>query len=119
MPFGIWENCKILSLLVRKSLVEGRIESVKILAVQMILGDADGVGKALIVNDLALTQILDGIADVGIVAQAQNVVVGHSRLLLCYYHVFATKLSLAKFRKILMLQGISALLELTIFQKFQ
>ena len=66
--------------------------------------------EALIVHDLALAEIFDGIAYVGIIRQTQNVVIGHARLLLCYYHVFATKLSIAKVRKILVLQGITALL---------
>ena len=75
--------------------------------------------EALIMNQLSLTEELDGVLDVGVVDHTKQVVVGGSCLLLCYYHVFATKLSLAKARKILMFQGISALLELTIFQKFQ
>ena len=49
----------------------------------MILRDADGVGEALIVYHLALAEIFDRIADVGIVCQTQNVVVGDARLLLC------------------------------------
>ena len=47
-------------------------------------------------HKLALTQILDRLTHVGIVYHTQNIVVGHARLLLCYYHVFATKLSLVK-----------------------
>ena len=65
----------------------------------MILSDADAVGEALIVNYLALAEEFYRIANVGIVGEAQNVVIGRARLLLCYYHVFATKLSLAKVRK--------------------
>ena len=76
----------------------------------MILRDADGVGEALIVNDLALAQIFDGIANVGIVGQTQDIVVGDACLLLCYYHVFATKSWCVKVRKILILQGFTALL---------
>ena len=52
---------------------------------------------------------------VGIVGKAKNIVVGRARLLLCYYHVFATKSWCVKVRKILILQGITALLKLTIF----
>ena len=85
----------------------------------MILGDADGVAEALVVHDLTGAKEFDGIADVGVIGEAENVVVGGARLLLCYYHVFATKITFAKVRKILILQGISALFELTIFQKFQ
>ena len=75
----------------------------------MLLRAAKGITEALVVHDLAFTQILDRIAHVGIVHEAQNVVVGGASLLLCYYHVFATKLSLAKVRKILILQGVTAL----------
>ena len=70
-------------------------------------------------NDLALAQILDRIAHIGVVTQPQDIIVGYTSLLLCYYHVFATKLSLAKVRKILIFQGLSALLGEPVFQKFQ
>ena len=49
----------------------------------MILGDAEGIGEPLVMHDLPLTQELDGLADVGIVAEAEDVVVGDSCLLLC------------------------------------
>ena len=75
----------------------------------MVLGDPNGVTESLIMHQLTLSKELDGIPHVGIVGQAQDVVVGRSRFLLCYYHVFATKLSLAKARKILILQGVTAL----------
>ena len=59
------------------------------------LGNADGVAEALIMHDLALTQILDGIADVGIINKTKYIVIRRACLLLCYYHVFATTLSVA------------------------
>ena len=34
-------------------------------------------------DDLSLTEIFDDVADVGIVAQAEDIVVGHARLLFC------------------------------------
>ena len=61
-------------------------------------------------HDLALAEIFERLADVGVVDKADKIVVGHSRLLFCYYHVFATKLSLAKVRKFLISQGVTALL---------
>ena len=70
-------------------------------------------------HNLALAEELNYVVYVGIVGETKNVVVSDARLLLCYYHVFATKLSLAKVRKILIFQGFSALLALPIFQKFQ
>ncbi len=99
--------------------IKRRIDRIEILAVEMILRDAKGIAKALIMHDLALAQIFDGIAHIRIVAQAKDIVVGHARLLLCYYHVFATFFDFQKPRKILIFQGFSALLELPIFQKFQ
>ena len=47
-----------------------------------LLDTTQAIGEALVVNDLALAQELDGIAHVGVVRQTQNVVVGHARLLL-------------------------------------
>ena len=81
----------------------------------MVLRDAERVAEALIVHNLALAQEFDRVADVGIVDKTQDVVVGRTRLLLCYYHVFATKSWCVKVRKILIFQGGSVLLKLTIF----
>ena len=50
-------------------------------------------------NDFAFAEVFDGIADVGVIHKAENVVVGYACLLLCYYHVFATKSCLVKVRK--------------------
>ena len=75
----------------------------------MILRDTQGIAEALEVDDLAGSEEFDGFLYIGIVAKTENVIIGRSRLLFCYYHVFATKLSLAKVRKILILQGMSAL----------
>ena len=85
----------------------------------MILSYADAVAEALIVHDLALAEEFYRIANVGVVGEAQNVVIGRARLLLCYYHVFATFWGCQKTRKILIFQGFSALLKSPIFQKFQ
>ena len=85
----------------------------------MILRDTDGVAEPLIVHDLALAEEFDRLLDVGIVNHTQDVVIGYASLLLCYYHVFATFLGCQKTRKILIFQGFSVLLKLTIFQKFQ
>ena len=64
-------------------LVKAGIDGVEILTVKMILRDAEGVAKPLIMDDLSLAEIFDDVADVGIVAQAEDIVVGHTRLLLC------------------------------------
>ena len=63
--------------------VKARICRVEILRVQALLRVTEGVGEALIVHHLALTQEFYNVVDVGVVGQPQNVVVGYSCLLLC------------------------------------
>ena len=101
------------------ALVKGRVAGVEILAVKIILRYTNGVGEALIVNYFSCAQEFYYIVYVGVVGKAKDVVVGCSSLLFCYYHVFATFWGCQKTRKILIFQGLSALLKLTIFQKFQ
>ena len=105
--------------IIRAIFIERRVARVEIFTVKIILRYANGIGKALIVNYFSCAQEFYYVIDVGIVGKTQNVVIGRTSFLFCYYHVFATKLSLAKVRKILIFQGVSALLKLTIFQKFQ
>ena len=61
----------------------------------MILRTAERISEALVVHDLAGAQKTQGVADIGIVDQAQKVVVGDSCLLLCCYRSRATKSTLA------------------------
>ncbi len=97
-PLHFWK-----SVLFLPALVEGGIDGVEIAGVHVLLRNAECITETLIVHKLALAQVAQRIADIGIVAQTDQVVVGDTRLLLCYYHVFATKLSLIKVRKILIL----------------
>ena len=69
--------------------VKGRVVSVEIFGIQIVLRDAEGVTEALIMHKLALAQKFDGLAHVGIVAKAQDVVIGRARLLLCCYRAKA------------------------------
>ena len=64
-------------------LIEARIISVKVLVIEVILNDTQRVTEALEVHDLAFAQELDGIGNVGIVAESKDVVIGLARLLLC------------------------------------
>lgn len=64
-------------------LVEAGVEGVEVLLVELILCDAEALAEALVVDDLALAQELDGLADIGIVDQPQDIVVGRARLLFC------------------------------------
>ncbi len=56
----------------------------------MLLIVVEKFAEALEVNNLALTEELDDLVDVGIVAQAENIVVGCAGFLLCRCFVSAT-----------------------------
>ena len=99
--------------------IKARIHRIKVFAVKPILRDAQRIAKPLIVHDLTLAEVFERLANVGVIDETDEVVVSHARFLLCYYHVFATKSSLVKVRKVLIFQGFSVLLALLIFQKFQ
>ena len=62
--------------------IKGGVAGVEVFGVEVILRDAEGVGKALIMHDLALAEEFDHVVDVGVVGQAQDIVVGRARLLL-------------------------------------
>ena len=51
----------------------------------MLLSPSEGIAESLIMNDLTLAQILDGIAHIGIVNETKDVVVGYASLLFCCY----------------------------------
>ena len=68
-------------------LVKRGVKGVDILAVEFVHRKAQRIAEALVVNDLALAQELDGIADVGVVDHTKDVVVGHARLLLWCNHI--------------------------------
>ena len=68
-------------------LIKGRIEGVEVFLVQLILGNAQAFAEALVVDDLALTQELDGLADIGIVDQPQDIVISSACLLFCVHRM--------------------------------
>ena len=49
----------------------------------MLLRNAQGIAETLIMNDLALAQIAKDVSYVGIVAKANQIVIGGTRFLLC------------------------------------
>ena len=100
---------------IRAVFVKRRIASVEIFGVEIVLRYANGIGKALIMHYFTGAQEFYYVINVGIVGKAQDIVIGCACLLLCYYHVFATFLWCQKTRKILIFQGFSVLLKLTIF----
>ena len=71
-----------LSVFASAALIEGGVAGVEVLGVEVILGDSEGIGEALIMHDLALAKESDDVADVGIIREAKDIVVGGSRLLL-------------------------------------
>ena len=69
-------------LIASASLVKLGVKGVEVFSIQAVGGNAESITESLIVNDLAFAQVLDGVAYVGVVYQAENVVVGDARLLL-------------------------------------
>ena len=65
------------------ALVKRGVDRVKVLAIKLFLRNAQSIAKALIVHDLTLTQVAQRITHVGVIAQANEVVVGRTRLLFC------------------------------------
>ena len=65
-------------------LIKGRIHEVDVLLVQAVLGETQSFTEALEVDDLTGTQELDGVVDIRVVAQTEDVVVRDARLLLWY-----------------------------------
>ena len=49
----------------------------------LFLKPSHSFAKALEVDDLALTEEFDGVVNVGVVREAEDVIVGYARLLLC------------------------------------
>ena len=62
--------------------IERGIHIIDVFLVQPLPQQLHGLAEALEVHDLARTQELDDVVDVGIVGKAQDVIVGHARLLL-------------------------------------
>lgn len=62
--------------------VESGINCVYVFLVKLLRGYAEGFTEALVVDDLALAQEADDVADVGVVAEAEDVVIGNAGLLL-------------------------------------
>ena len=75
--FGVFD------LLFVAALVKRGVDRVEVFAVELFLSDAESVSKALIVYDLTLAQVAQGITHVGVIAKANEVVIGRTRLLLC------------------------------------
>lgn len=63
--------------------VERRVAAVEILGIQVVLHLPQCFAETLEVHDFPLPQELDRVADIGVIAQPENVVVGAPCLLLC------------------------------------
>ena len=63
-------------------LVHGRIHVVDVLLAQLLLGQTEPFAEALEVDNLPGPEEPDGVGDVRVVAEAEDVVVGHPGLLL-------------------------------------
>lgn len=72
-------------------LVEGGIARVEVLGVHFIGGKPQAFTKPLIMDDLTFPQEFDWVADIWVVYQAQDVVIGGPGLLFCYDSLKATE----------------------------
>ena len=79
--------------------VKAWIDGVEVLRIHRVNRKTDSIAKSLIMHKLSLAKEFERFSNVGIVHHSDEVVVGHARLLLCYYHVFATFLLLIKTAK--------------------
>ena len=57
--------------------------SVIVFLIELLLGAPEGFAEALKMHDLALTEEADDVIDVGIVREAEDIIIGDARLLLC------------------------------------
>ena len=63
--------------------VERRVHEVHVFLVQLVAGQPQPLAEALEVDHLPGTQKADGVVDIRIVGQAEDVVIGDPGLLLC------------------------------------
>ena len=88
--------------------IDCRIHKVYILPIQLLTQEFHGLAEPLEMDDLPLPEETDDVVDVRVVADAQDVVISHPRLLLWYAQSFATIFILKFWNKRL----ISAILSL-------
>lgn len=63
--------------------VKAGIKGVEVLGIQLILRDAECLTKALEMDDFTLAEELNRFADIGVIYQAQDVIISGARLLFC------------------------------------
>ena len=63
-------------------LVERGVKRVEVFGIESVSRDAQTLAEALVMHNLALAQELDGVAHIGIIRKAQNVVIRYAGLLL-------------------------------------
>ena len=71
--------------------VDRWIHEINISAVQFFAQELDRFAESLEVYDLPLPEELDHIVHIGVVAEPQDVVIGHTGFLLWHAQSFATK----------------------------
>lgn len=65
------------------ALVEGGIDSVDVFLIQSVLCHVERIAEALIMDDLPFTEEAERIEYIGIVNEAEQIIVGDASLLLC------------------------------------
>ena len=66
----------------KRSAVQRRIDGVDVFLVQLLPEQLDGLAEALEVDDFPLPEEADDVIDVGVVAETEDIVVGHPGFLL-------------------------------------
>ena len=74
----------------RASFVEGRVDGVDVLLVELLLRHAQALAEALVVDDFSLAQEADDIVHIRVIGEAKDVVIGDPCLLFCCNDVRAT-----------------------------
>ena len=75
-------RCRRVTQKITGLLIEGRVGEVDVFLIHALLGQSDGLAKALEVDNLPFTQKTDHIIDVRIIRQTEDIVIGKAGLLL-------------------------------------
>lgn len=79
--------CDLLMALLLRQSVKGRIICIEIFAIRVILCDAERITESLEVGDLSLAEEFDGIAHIGVIHEAKNIIVSDSGFLFWCNHI--------------------------------
>ena len=87
-------------------MIEGGVGEIDIFLVHPFLGPVNGLAKALEVDDLPLPQKTDDVVDVGVIRHTQNVVIGHTGLLLSALGIPASNAITMFYKQVILQRGL-------------